>query len=143
MPNRRKIKKLPRPKNNKFFYNPYLIVNGLIAGIILLMLIYSGIFSASGIPYPIHSQTIAPTISTGLSRAFSEIVRLNFDSARQFNAYSLPIFLFFFIQFFIRIIIIQLFLSTRINQKVILFTDVLVSVLLFLWSFGNFIVDQF
>jgi len=121
----------------------YHIINVIIAGIILAILIYSGIFSASGIPHPIKSQTIEPTVSTGLSRAFSEIVRLNFKKSIEFNPYSIHIFLFFFIQFFLRFFMSLLLLSSHFSKNLLLFADILVSVLLFLWSFGNFILVQF
>ena len=127
-------------KNNE---EPYLIINFIFAGIILVMLIYSGIFSASGIPHPIKSQVLEPVISTGLSRAFSEIVRFNFDNAVRFNPYSIRIFLFFFIQFFLRLFVSFLLLSTSISKKLLLFTDILTSVLLFLLSFFYFISSQF
>jgi hypothetical protein len=120
----------------------YLIINLIVAGIILVMLIYSGIFSDSGIPHPIKSLSSEPVISTGLSRAFSEIVRLNFYKALEFNPYSIHIFLFFFIQLLLRIFISFLLLSTSISKKLLLFTDILTSVLLFLLSFFHFISAQ-
>jgi hypothetical protein len=120
----------------------YLIINLIFAGIILVVLIYSGIFSASGIPHPIKSQSLGPVVSTGLSRAFSEIVRLNFNKALEFNPYSIHIFLFFFIQLLLRIFISFLLLSTSISKKLLLFTDILTSVLLFLLSFFHFISAQ-
>lgn len=125
-------------------YNkPYLFINLIIAGIILLLIIYSGIFSANGMAYPIKSATIQPTISTGLSRAFSEIVRFNFSAATVYNPYAISIFLFFFIQLILRFIISFLLFSTRISTKFLLITDILVSILIFLKSYYNFIIDQF
>ena len=127
----------------KLFTNdPYIQVNIIIAGIILAMLIYSGIFSADGLTHPIKSLTTQPTVSTGLSRAFSEIVRLNFSKAIEFNVYSIHLFLFFFIQLFQRVTIILLLLSINISKKLLTITDILISVLLFLWAFFNFIIDQ-
>ncbi len=128
-------------KQNKNY--PYIIVNAIITGVILLIIIYSGIFSASGIPHPIKSLTTEPTVSTGLSRAFSEIVRFNFSKAEQFNRYSIHIFCFLFIQFFIRIIVSLLLLDCKISKKVLLYTDILSSILLFLWAFSGFILNQF
>lgn len=123
--------------------NPYLIFNLINAGIIVLIILYSGIFSASGISHPIKSQYTHQVVSTGLSRAFSEIVRLNFDIARAFNPYSIKIFLFFFIQLFMRIGISIMLLSRHISEKVLVYSDILISVLLFLWAFSKFILQQF
>jgi hypothetical protein len=122
--------------------SPYLQVNALIAGIIILIMIYSGIFSASGIPYPIKSYYSTPVASTGLSRAFSEIVRGNIQKAVELNPYSIKIFSFFFLQFPLRILISVLLLSKRISSMQLIFIDVLVSVLLFLWAFYSFIFFQ-
>jgi len=137
-----KTLKISNIGDSRFKDEPYLIINVLIAGIILLIIIYSGVFSVSGIGYPIKSETLQPTLSTGLSRAFSEIVRFNFSKARHFNPFSISIFLFFFIQFFIRILISLLLLSRKIKKNVLLFTDILASVLLFLWAFSKFIAIQ-
>ena len=51
-------------------------------------MVYSGIFSSAN-PHPIKSYHTEQVISTGLSRAFSEIVRLNFIQAKHFNPYSI------------------------------------------------------
>ncbi len=123
--------------------NNYIIVNTIIAGVILLIVVYSGIFSASGIEHPIKTLTTEPTVSTGLSRAFSEIVRFNFSKAEQYNSYSLHIFNFLFIQFLIRIIVSLILLRCKISKKVLLYTDILSSILLFLWAFSGFILNQF
>ena len=86
---------------------PYQIINIIFAGIIILLFIYSGIFSARKENHPIPSNSILVfgerTTSTGLSRAFSEIVRFDFENAKRYNPHSIKIFMFFFIQFFLRI----------------------------------------
>ncbi len=104
-------------------------------------MIYSGIFSAEN-PHPIHSAYKTTVISTGLSRAFSEIVRFNFNAALSYNPYSLKLSTFFAIQGLMRIIFSILLFRNMFSKNLILFTDILLSVLLFLWSFGHFIIDQ-
>lgn len=128
---------------HKIKNNPYIIVNILFAGVVLLVIAYSGIFSANGIEYPIKSFYNQPLLSTGLSRAFSEIVRFNFTKALYYNPYSISIFLFFFVQLILRVFISYLLLSTPISKKLLVYSDVLVSVLLFLWTFSKFIINQF
>lgn len=122
-------------------HDPYLIVNVIFAGIILLLIVYSGIFSADT-PHPIKSAHANPVISTGLSRAFSEIVRGNFSAALAYNPYSISIFLFFFIQFFLRVIFFILMFRNIFSKNHLVLADILLSVLLFLRAFGRFIIDQ-
>lgn len=105
------------------------------------MLIYSGIFSSQK-DYPISSMYSQNVSSTGLSRAFSEIVRFNFDKAKTYNPYAISIFLFFFYQLFLRIISSLLLIKSKISKNNLLFTDIFISILLFLYSFGRFIADQ-
>lgn len=121
---------------------PYVIINISFFVIILSVFIYSAIYSASGFTHPIKSLSIKPSVSTGLSRAFSEIVRFNFTKAVEFNPYSISIFLFFFVQLFMRIINSILLLNTRIPKKLLSITDILVTVLLFLLTFSKFILAQ-
>ena len=118
---------------------PYYIVNLSLAGIIMMVFIYSGLFSAKEDNHPIPSfyEKIRgePAPSSGLSRAFSEIVRGNLDAARGYNSDSLLIFSFFLIQFMQRIFV-SLLLYMRIPQIQYLFTaDLAISILLILFCF--------
>ncbi|MGD9993037.1 MAG: DUF2752 domain-containing protein [Salinivirgaceae bacterium] len=136
------------PKSTKWNWNSqsqkaYLKINGIIAGVIVLMLLYSGIFSAGGRVHPIPSMYNVPVVSTGLSRAFSEIVRGNWQQALSYNAYSLQIFIFFVAQLFLRLLFSFLLFRKMFSQNTLLFSDILISVLLFLWAFAAFIVAQF
>lgn len=124
-----------------WLYSNYSKVNIIFAGIILALLIYSGIFSAEN-PHPIKSAHSNQVISTGLSRAFSEIVRLNFSQALGFNTYSLRIFSFFFFQFFLRVLFTFLMFRNMFLKKQLVIADIMVSVSLFLFAFGQFIIDQ-
>ncbi len=112
----------------------YKIINIIFAGIFGLVFIYSGVFSSEKNNYPIHSACVMkPCKSTGLSRAFSEIVRLNFDKARKFNENSISVFLFFFLQFFTRIIL--LFLIKKLPAQKIILSDIVFSIALYLICF--------
>src|SRR5512133_2984134 len=86
---------------------PYLIINLLFAGVIVLVLAYSGIFSPDKDNYPvtcIHEKlTGLPCVSCGLSHSFSLIVRGRIDEAYQWNIYGMRIFLFFAAQLILRI----------------------------------------
>lgn len=81
---------------------PYLIVNLVLAGVCGLIFLYSGIFSAEKDNHPLPSFyekiTGHPSPSSGMSRAFSEIIRGNIASARRYNPDSVRIFAFFLIQ---------------------------------------------
>ena len=122
---------------------PYTKINFIFTGIILLVFIYSGIFSANGIKHPIESACIQKDnkkcVSTGLSRSFSEIVRLNFDKAKKYNINGILVFLFFFIQFFLRILFSFFYIKKIFSEKSIIFIDVIVSIILFSLTFKNLI----
>lgn len=85
----------------------YFTVNVILAGVILLIMGYSALFSPDGNSYPIacvHEKlTGEPCPSCGMSHAFSLIVRGRFEEALQWNSYSIRIFLFFAIQLLMRI----------------------------------------
>ena len=130
-------------KTAQSFVKQYITINAIFAFFIIIIFLYSLVFSPESLNYPIHSQASNTSVSTGLSRAFSEIVRFNFAEAKVLNKYSLSIFLFFFIQLFLRIVVSILLLSTKKNKKLLLLTDILITVLLFLQSFWKFIFAQF
>jgi len=101
---------------------------------------YSGIFNAQELNYPIHSQC-GQCISTGLSRAFSELVRFRISSALKFNPYSLQLFLFFLFQ-----LIWRGFLSIatkKITTHKMLIIDLLITIPTFIISFFPFIQNVF
>ena len=121
-------------------FNSYQVINIIFAGIIILIFIYSGIFSAQEENHPISSSSQIlfdkETPSTGLSRAFSEIVRLNFEKAKEYNPHSLKVFMFFFAQFFMRIgfLLIAAKIQTK-RIKIIVTIDIIISVALYICCF--------
>jgi hypothetical protein len=118
---------------------PYYIVNIFLAGIIMMVFIYSGLFSAKEKNHPVPSFyekiTGKPAPSSGLSRAFSEIVRGDLDAAREYNRESLLIFSFFFIQFVQRIFVTLLLYKRILRTQFLLSADLATSILLFLFCF--------
>ncbi len=105
-------------------------------------MLYSGIFTYKAAKHPIPSYyqrvTGQETISTGLSRCFSAIVRLDFDQAQAFNVHGIRVFVFFLTQLIIRTALIILILN---RKKIASFyvADVVFTVFLFLYCFYPFI----
>jgi len=130
-------------KISSLLKEPYNIINISFAGIIILIFIYSGIFSADKSNHPIKSAceivTGTPCSSTGLSRSFSEIVRFKFESAKAYNKNGLRVFSFFLIQFFMRLIISLLLIRYTIKKRNLILSDSLFSFCLYFYCFYNII----
>jgi hypothetical protein len=124
---------------------PYLIVNIIFAGVILLIIAYSGIFSPEKDNYPvvcIHEKlTGEPCVSCGLSHSFSLIVRGEIDEAYHWNRYGMQIFLFFTAQLVLRVAFSIFYLKYPIIRKQIIIFDCIGSVAIFLVAFWPFIVN--
>lgn len=131
-------------KKSRILNDSYLLINLIFAGIILAVLAYSLIFGGEKAhPVPSASEFITGenTISTGLSRSFSAIVRFDFTKARIYNPYGISIFLFFLIQFFMRIG--GSLLSTNPHRQTVIRLDIIISILLFLFLFRPFLKALF
>jgi hypothetical protein len=104
-----------------------------------MVFIYSGLFSAHKDNHPVPSFyeniTGEPSPSSGLSRAFSEIVRGNLDAARSYNSDSLLIFAFFLIQFIQRILVTMLLHLQMLPTRYLLSADLVISTGLFIYCF--------
>jgi len=124
---------------------PYLIVNIIFAGVILLIIAYSGIFSPEKDNYPvvcIHEKlTGEPCVSCGLSHSFSLIVRGKIDEAYHWNHYGMQIFLFFAAQLLMRVAFSIFYLKYPIIRKQIIIFDCIGSGAIFLVAFWPFIVS--
>lgn len=118
----------------------YKIINSALAGIIGLMFLYSGLFSAEKSKYPIHCQFERtfnkPCPTCGMSRAFSELLRLRVNKALEYNKYSLRIFVFFLIQFLLRILLIVLPIGRWQKYRVVISCDITIFVLSLLFVFS-------
>ena len=125
----------------------YIRINLILAGIIACIMLYSGIFSPENDNHPIPCFITILTGHTcpgcGLSRSFSAMIRGQFAEAVQYNSNGPKIFLFFFIQFFLRLLI-NLFISKRSNLPVWSWiTDTIISILFFGWTFWGLMLWTF
>jgi hypothetical protein len=122
---------------------PYLLINIIFAGVILLIIAYSGIFSAEKDNYPIaciHEKlTGEPCFSCGLSHSFSLIIRGRFAEAYQWNVYGMQVFLFFACQFILRIGFSLFYVKYPENRQQLIITDCIGSGVLFLVAFWPFL----
>ncbi|MBN1251128.1 MAG: DUF2752 domain-containing protein [Bacteroidales bacterium] len=129
-------------ENNK---KTYLLINSIFLLIILLIIIYSFQYNFNN-SFKLKSLCSDyfgnNCISKGLSRAFSQIVKGNFSDAKFLNPYSLKIFLFFILQFLLRILS-SIAIKNNFSIKKILLTDVIFSFCFFLYCFFEFILNFF
>jgi len=130
-------------KTSNHISSPYLIINFILAGIILLVFLYSGIFSARKDNYPLPSFyegiTGETSPSSGLSKSFSEIIRGNFEAASAYNESGILIFSFFLIQLILRIGFSLLLTRRFIAHKWLVLTDIILSSSLFVYCFRDMI----
>ncbi len=130
----------------QLFSEPYIKINIILAGVVVVILLYSGIFSTSN-SYPIHSYYESATgqtsPSSGLSRAFSEIVRLNFTQAKIYNRYSLQIFSFFAAQLLLRLLFSWLFIAYSKYGNRVVIADITISTAIFIYAFSPFLYFLF
>jgi hypothetical protein len=131
----------------KFRNEPYLVINIVFAGVILLIMAYSGIFSPEKDKYPvacIHEKlTGQPCVSCGLSHSFSLILRGRINEAYQWNKCGMRVFLFFASQLFMRIIFSSYYIKHQKSRKQLIVFDIIGSSLIFLIAFLPFIVSIF
>jgi hypothetical protein len=127
----------------RFRDEPYLIINLIFAGVILLIFVYSGIFSPDQNNYPvvcIHEKiTGEPCFSCGLSHSFSLIVRGRINEAYNWNIYGMRVFLFFLSQLFMRIAFSFFYLKYPGTRNQLIIIDSIGSGLLFLLAFWPFL----
>ncbi|MBN1142891.1 MAG: hypothetical protein JXA72_00645 [Bacteroidales bacterium] len=122
----------------------YFLVNLSFLIIILAVFGYSLFFGAAGREYPLPSGsailTGEPSVSTGLSRSFSALMRFDMEQARLYNRHGFRIFLFFMIQLAMRTGAMILCLHAEGNiKKRIVGLDILLSVGLFIILFWPFL----
>jgi hypothetical protein len=142
-----------RKSNTKQFFRvrlsnePYLIINIFFAGVILLIIAYSGFYSPEKDSYPViclHERlTGQPCVSCGLSHSFSLIVRGRIAEAYQWNLYGMRVFLFFASQLILRGAFSIFYMRYADTRKQLIITDSIGSGLIFLISFWPFIVNIF
>ena len=122
---------------------PYLIINIIFAGVIFMIIAYSGIFSPEKDNYPVtclHEKvTGEKCFSCGLSHSFSLIVRGKIGEAYQWNIYGMRVFLFFASQLILRVVFSLFYLRYTDTRKQLIIIDSAGSALIFLISFWPFI----
>jgi len=127
-----------------FRNEPYITINIILAGVIVLVLAYSGIFSPEKDNYPvtcIHEKlTGEPCVSCGLSHSFSLIMRGRISEAYTWNLYGMQVFLFFALQLIMRIAFSVLYLKNISLRRQLILTDSAGSLLIFLIAFRPYIV---
>ena|SRR5208283_2123111 len=125
----------------------YVVFNLVFAGIIACIFIYSAIYSPDRNDHPIkciHEVLLGSKCPTcGMSRGFSAIVRGRTEDAHQLQPNSIRVFWFFMIQWIMRIILIICLLKTHISVNHFVQVDIPLSVGLFLFTFGNIILQTF
>lgn len=121
---------------------PYLKINLVFAGILVLVFVYSGIFSPDKNNYPVvciyEKITGEQCFSCGLSHSFSLIIRGRLDEACQWNPYGMRVFLFFFSQLLMRILFSFYYLRDISRRQQLILYDIFGSILIFLITFYPF-----
>lgn len=129
-------------KRIRLIKEPYLIINIIFAGIIIIVMAYSGIFSPVKNNYPvvcIHEElTGEPCASCGLSHSFSLIVRGQIDEAATWNKYGLRVFIFFAAQLLLRVVFWFYYIRYPQNRVYLVIVDSAGSVMMFILAFWPF-----
>ena len=136
---------------NKYWYelhtDSYLKINLILAGVVVLIMAYSGIFSPDRNNYPvvcIHEKiTGMKCFSCGLSHSFSLIVRGRIQEAYQWNIYGMRVFLFFVFQLLMRVTFSVCYMRNAKSRKWLIYYDIAGSILIFAISFYPFIRQLF
>lgn len=122
---------------------PYLFINIIFAGIIILVMAYSGIFSPVKNNYPvacIHEEFSGePCASCGLSHSFSLIIRGQIEEAATWNTYGLRVFIFFAAQLLLRIVFSFHYIRDPQGRGNLILADSAGSAIMFLLAFWPFI----
>lgn len=125
---------------------PYLIINVFFAGVIILIFIYSGIFSPEKNNYPVvclHEKlTGEQCVSCGLSHSFSLIIRGKIKEANRWNINGLRVFLFFASQLLLRVAFSIYYLRYLPARKQLIVFDCIGSGLIFMIAFWPFILNS-
>ena len=122
---------------------PYLIINIIFAGVILLIFAYSGFFSPDKDNYPItcihETLTGEQCVSCGISHSFSLIVRGRIVEAYQWNLNGMRVFIFFAAQLALRVAFSIFYLKYPDTRKQLIVIDCIGSGIIFLVAFWPFI----
>jgi hypothetical protein len=127
----------------RFRNEPYLLLNLIFAGVIVLVIVYSGIFSPDRNDYPvvcIHEKiTGEPCFSCGLSHSFSLIIRGRIHEAYEWNIFGMRVFLFFVLQLVLRIGFSIYYIKFTDNRSQLIILDSIGSGIMFVIAFWPFL----
>ncbi|HEX2975077.1 MAG TPA: DUF2752 domain-containing protein [Bacteroidales bacterium] len=125
-----------------FEFESYILLNIILAGVIVMIMLYSGIFSPVRNNYPVvcmHEKiTGVPCASCGLSHSFSLILRGRFSEARIWNVYGIRVFLFFALQLLMRAGFSVLYNRYTSRGKHLIISDSVISAIMFVYAFGPY-----
>ena len=125
----------------------YLKINIILAGVVVLVMAYSGIFSPDRSNYPVvcmHEKILGiKCFSCGLSHSFSLIVRGRINEAYSWNVYSMQVFLFFLLQLIMRVVFSLIYVSRIENRKQLILYDAAGSAIIFIITFYPFLRQIF
>lgn len=126
-----------------FGVRPYITINLVLASFIVLIFLYSAVFSPQKNNYPvecIHEKISGkPCVSCGLSHSFSLIIRGEINEAAGWNPYGLRVFIFFLAQLLMRVTFTFYYLKAEEYRKELIIYDITGSVVLFVITFYPFI----
>ena len=118
---------------------PYLKINLVFAGIVILIFAYSGIFSPDKGNYPVacfHEKiTGQQCASCGFSHSFSLIMRGRFNEAVSWNPYGMRIFLFFLAQLLLRAAFSIYYINNTTTRRELIIFDIFGSIVIFFLAF--------
>lgn len=129
-------------KTTELFRETYLTINIFLAGAILLILAYSGIFSPVKNNYPVacvhEILTGQPCASCGLSHSLSLILRGKVAESAEWNIYGMRVFIFFVSQVILRIFFSFIYIHNVHTRKQLVILDSVASGIMFLLTFMPF-----
>ena len=131
----------------KLLNEPYLLINLVFAGIIVLIMLYSIIFSPEKNDYPIpciHEKITGEQCpSCGISHSFSLIIRGRMEEAYEWNNNGARVFIFFVAQLLMRIFFSRSYMIDPESRSQLLIMDITGSSILFLITFMPFMIYLF
>lgn len=127
-------------ENSSYEIDSYKKINTIFFVIFAFVFFYCFItpFLHFGFPSTCEGMPLSYCKSRGLTRAFSQILRFNFHEAIIYNPYSIKIFSFFLIQMIARFSINKI--MSLANLWMVLIFDIVLSIVLFVFSFYNLIL---
>jgi len=127
-------------KANSEAIRAYRIINLVLALFLTGIFVYAAAFAPGRHPIPSGTQIFfhSDSPSTGLTRSFSALTRLQFGEARAYNPRGPAIFGFFLLQLCIRVFLLVLLPGFKHPLRKLYIPDIILSTIVFfivLWPF--------